>query len=336
MFGFIRSISLSVQVMIPVIGLILFGVAFVLPGSMAPADPFGNGLYLLPKEGWLYSFWMGIDRWPLWAQILPSYFTALLTALLLVSNDQKNLLIGRRSYAMAFVFLFILASSGHYFLFHPAFLAGMMMVFSQRFLLDLYKHETDYSVVFLVGFTWGVAVLLYPPVLVITPAILFGLLLMVSTSWRHWAVVIMGIAIPALLAGIFWYLIGDLDYQWDTFLSWFQIRNPGMPAFAGKEPFILAWLGIILVWTVIASLKYRNPKIQSRQLFQSNFLWFFCGALAAVFLETVTVEILWLMVIPLTYLMTFWLLELRRGWVRDLFFLSLLASFIFFRIRGLL
>jgi hypothetical protein len=33
--------------------------------------------------------------------------------------------------------------------------------------------------------------------------------------------------------------------------------------------------------------------------------------------------------------MTFWALEVRKGWVRDLFFITLLLSFAFFRVKGL-
>ncbi len=336
MFGFIRSIRLSVQVMIPILGLILFAVAWFLPGNMQSVEVSGSGLYYLPKEGWLYKYWLEMARLPLWAQILPSYLVALITALLLVENDRRNLLMFRRSYAMAIVFLLLLGSCGHFFIFHPAFIAGLLMVLSQRYLLNLYKKESDYSIVFMTGFTWGAAGLIYPPLIILTPAILYGMLMMVATGWRHWIVMLMGMVIPALLAGACWYLLGDLDYEVQTFFSWFKIRHTGIPLFIRKEPFIAAWIGLVLLWIFIASVKYRNPKIQSRQLFRTNFLLFFLTLIIAAFMETVSVEFIWVMIIPLSYMMTFWALEVRKGWVRDLFFLSLLLSFAFFRIKGLM
>jgi hypothetical protein len=336
MFGFIRSISFSVQVMIPILGLILFAVAWFLPGNMQPGEALGNGFYYLPKDGWLYTQWIQMAGLPLWAQLVPSYLIAFTTSLLLVRNDMKNLLMSRRSYAMAIVFLFLLGSGGHYFIFHPAFVSGLLMVLSHRYLLNLYKKETDYSIVFMIGLTWGTAVLIYPPLIILTPAILYGMLVMVSAGWRHWMVVLMGMTIPALLTGASWYLLGDLDYEVQTFLSWFKIRHAGFPVFIRKEPFIAAWLGLVLIWIIVASTKYRNPKIQSRQLFQTNFLQFLFTVIIAVFMETVSVEFIWVMIIPLSYMMTFWALEVRKGWVRDLFFLSLLISFAFFRFRGLM
>jgi len=321
--------------MIPVLCLILFGVALFFPGNMQGGDILGNGLYYLPKDGWLYSKWLQMAHLPLWIQIAPSYLIALITALLLVGNDMKNLLMSRRTYAMAFVFLFLLCSGGHFFIFHPAFIAGLLMVLSHRYLLNLYKHESDFSIVFMIGFTWGAAILFYPPVILLTPAILFGLLVMVATGWRHWLVMLLGLAIPAVLAGACWYLLGDLDYEVQTFLSWFKLRHMIIPPILTKEPFIAAWFGLMLIWIVIASAKYRNPKIQSRQMFHTNFLQFLFTILGLALLDTVSVEFIWLLIIPLSYMMTFWALEVKKWWMRDLFFLSLLLSFAFFRFKGL-
>jgi len=336
MFGYIRSISFTAQVMIPVLGIILFGLAWLLPGNLQPAAVYGNGFFFLPADGWLYPLWSGLSGLPLWLQITPSFLMAMLTLGLLVGNDMKNLLMGFRSYAMAFVFIFLLTSSGHFFLFHPAAVAGYFMVLSFRFLLDLYKEENAYSLVFAMGFSWGVAILLYPPVALLIPAILLGLLLMVATSWRHWLVSLLGIAAPLAVAAIVWYLLDNLTYEVTSFFAWFKIRHSLIPPFITKEPLIVAWFGIILIWVIVASVKYRNPKIQSRQLFLTNFLLFVSILLITIFLETVSVEILWLLVIPISYLMTFWALRVERGWLRDLFFVSLLLCFAYFRIRSLL
>ena len=141
---------------------------------------------------------------------------------------------------------------------------------------------------------------------------------------------------PALLVAFFWFRMDDLGYEIAAFLSWFKFRHTILPVFISKEPFLAAWFGLILIWAVVASSKYRNPKIQSRQLFQTNFVLFVSILLMTVLLETVTAEVLWLLVIPVSYLMAFWALKVQKGWLRDLFFFSLLLFFTFFRVRGLM
>jgi hypothetical protein len=335
MFGFIRSISLTAQIMVPVYGLVFFATAWFLPGAMKPAEVIGNGLYYQPADGWLYGLWAGMARLPFWMQVLPAYLTALVSAILLVRNDLDNLLMGRRSFAIAFVFFTLLGSQGHFFVFHPAFIAGIFLILSQRFLLYLYKSEADFSLVFLAGFCWSVAILLYPPVLVLIPALIFGVLLMISTTWRHWTVLFLGLALPFLIISSIFALTGQLSYQVDSFSSWFGIRTQLLPDFLVREPFLAAWFGLLLFWIVLASVRYRNPRIQSRQFLFSGFIFFLILTGATLVLKSVSVEVLWLLILPVSYLMSYWLLEARKGWVRDLFFLSILASFVFFRIRAL-
>ncbi len=336
MFGFIRSISFTTQVFIPLLGLILFSIAWFLPGNLLSSTIYGNGFFYQPVDGWMYPLWGTMVRLPLWAQVVPAFLIAVFTSALLVQTDMKNLLMGTRSYAIGYVFLFLLVSGGHFFLFHPAILAAYFMALSIRFLLELYKDENAYPIVFAMGFSWGVAILLYPPVSLLSAGLFVGLLLMVSTGWRHWIACLMGIAVPAILTGFFWFLMGDLAYEVRTFFVWFEFRPTLIPALIAKDPFIAAWLGIILIWSVVASVKYRNPKIQSRQLFQTNFILFVSMLIMIFFMQTVSVEILWLFAIPVSFMMTFWSLKVERGWKRDLFFLSLLICFAFFRIRSLI
>lgn len=336
MFQFIRSSSFTAQAMVPVLGGLLFAAGWFLPGSLISTSEYGGGFYFIPADGWFYSQWTLLAKLPLWAQIAPTALLAILTAWWLIRLDMQNLLLGRRSYGAGYVFLFLIVSQGHLFLFHPAYLSGFLMLIGTGYLISLFKQETVYELVFGFSFTWGTAVLIYPPAAVTIPVIIIGLAVMVTATWRHWAVSLMGLTLPALVCSAIFYLTGDLDYQVTSFLSWFRIRTTWIPPFLSKEILIAAWFGILVLWFVIASIGYRNPKVLSRQLFLVNSIHFLLALGMMVLLETVSVEAFWLMLIPLTYYYTFWASEVRRNWVRDLFFLTLTGSFVFFRIRGLI
>lgn len=336
MFQFIRSSSFTAQVMIPFVGILLFAVVWFLPASLVPGSQYGNGFYYLPQDGWIYAQWQELARFPLWVQVLPTLVLAVVTALVLVQQDLRNLLMGRRSYGIGYLFLFLIASSGHLFLIHPAFVSGFLVLLGIGNLAALFKKETKFEMVFGLAFSWSLAILLYPPLVFTLPVIFIGLAVMVSPVWRHWVTALLGLILPVLLClGVF-YLMGELDYQVSSFLDWFRFRTTWPPEFLTREPFIAVWFGLLLFWIITASVKYRNPKVLSRQLFLVNFFHFFLVLLMVILVETVSVEVFWLMLCPVTYLMTFWALELRRNWVRNLFFMSLLASFVFFRIRGLM
>jgi len=336
MFQFIRSSSFTAQAMVPVTGVLLFAAGFLFPGSLTSGPVYGSGFYYLPADGWLYSHWSQLAKLPLWVQILPTFILAVMTAWWLIRQDMKNLLMGRRSYGIGYVFMFLLVSQGHLFLFHPAFLSAFLMLLGTGYLITMFKQETMYELVFGFSFTWGTAVLIYPPAAMLVPVIIIGLAVMVSATWRHWTVALMGLILPASVCSAVFYLTGDLDYQITSFFTWFRIRTALIPPFLNKEILIAAWFGILVVWMIVASVGYRNPKVLSRQLFMVNFFHFMLVIVMVALLDTVGVEAFWLMLVPLTYFITFWALEVRRNWVRDLFFFSLTASFVFFRIRGLI
>lgn len=335
MFRFIRSSSLTVQLMIPVIGILFFSISWFLPARMAPGEIYGNGYFCLPAEGLFYGWWQMLGTLPLWVQMAPTLLLAIFSALMLVRIDLRHLLMGRRSFAIAYIFLFLIGSSGYLLLFHPAFLAAYLMLLGIGFLADLFKNESRFDLVFGYGFCFGVAALIYPPAAVVLPVIIPGLAIMVSTRWRHWAVALIGAILPVSILCMVLFLTGNLDFELSSYLQWFRLRSTWPPEFLAREPFLLAWTGLILFWILIASLRYKNPKVQSRQLFQVNLFFFLFILIMILGLETVGVEALWIFLIPLTFLMALWSLNVRRSWVRDLFFLSLLVAFVFFRIRGI-
>ena len=322
--------------MVPVIAVLLFAAGWFFPGSVTSGTEYGGGFFYLPVDGWLYSQWMLLARLPLWVQMVPTLLLAVMTAWWLIRQDMKNLLMGRRSYGIGYVFLFLMASQGHLILFHPAYLAAFLMLLGTGYLINLFKQETQFELVFGFSFTWGTAVLVYPPSAFTIPVIIIGLAVMVTATWRHWVVAFMGLILPALLCSAVFFLTGDLEYQISSFFGWFRFRTAWMPPFLNKEILIAAWFGILAIWLVIASVGYRNPKVLSRQLFLVNFFQFLLIIIMLVLLDTVSVEAFWLMLIPLTYFITYWALEVRRNWVRDLFFFTLTGSFVFFRIRGLI
>jgi hypothetical protein len=174
--------------MIPVIGILLFAAAWFLPARLAPGEVYGNGYYYLPTNGLFYNSWKLLGTFPLWVQMVPTLLLAVLSALSLVGEDERHLLMGRRSFGIAYVYLFLTASCGYLLLAHPAFLAGYLMLLGTGFLLDLFKHESKFDLVFGYCFTWGTAALIYPPAVIALPVIIIGLAVMVSAMWRHWMV----------------------------------------------------------------------------------------------------------------------------------------------------
>ncbi len=325
MFRFVKSISLATQLLVPVFAFILFA-----PGYFSPEA----GDFFRPNEGLVYGFWEYMAGLSSWIPLLLSGVAALVSAMLLSAIDLRNLLMGQRSFAIAFVFLFLLASSGQAYFFHPAFLSGLFVLLSNRFLLELYKTESSYTLTFSTAFYWSLGGMLYPPLLLTVPVLFAGLILMGAPDLRHWLVLLTGLAVPFGLISAVWFLSGNLDYQFSSFVSWFSLREEVIPGFIRANPYIAIWLGLVVFWILVASIGYRNPKIQSRRLFLINFIQFVLLLVTTILIETVKTEIAWLLIIPVSYLLTFWVLDIKKPWKRDLFFITLILSWLFFLLKG--
>ena len=321
MFRFIKSISLASQILVPVIALILFiPVPFLTHESR----------FAVPPNGMHNEIGLLINQLPGWASALIAFLLTLFGAVRLNDGDLKHLLMSRRSYAISFVFIFLTASSGQAFYFHQAFLAGIAILVGNKYMLDLYKSETTFPLIFSLAFSWGLAGLIYPPVFFILPATIVGMVLMGSNTLRHFLVFLAGLVTPAGMLLAVWFLTGNLGYELNSLTYWFSFRLNPLPGFIRDNWLISAWLALIFIWIVIASAGYRNPRVQSRRLFQANFLQFILTLAVALLVVPVGPEIIWLLLIPVTYLFTFWVLEVEKGWKRDLFFISLLISWLVF------
>jgi hypothetical protein len=202
-------------------------------------------------------------------------------------------------------------------------------------MLAHYKTESNYSNSFGVGFTIGLGTLLYPPLIFVLPLLGAGIGLLVSTTWRHWAALIWGLVMPPGIAAFILMLTGNLAYQAGSFLNWFEFSVELPPDFIREQPFLAAWFGLILIWIIIASIGYRNPRIQSRQLFMVNFFLFVILVAISLFMKSISSEITWFLIIPVSFLITFWSLNVRKGWLRDLFFLSMMGSWLFLQLKDL-
>ncbi|MFO7617994.1 MAG: DUF6427 family protein [Bacteroidales bacterium] len=325
MFRFIKSISLASQILVPVIALILFiPVPFLVEHTR----------FAVPPDGTLNLLGLAIGRLPAWASVLIAFLLTLFGALLLNGSDLKHLLTGRRSYAIAFVFIFLTTSSGQVSFAHPALFSGIAMLIGNKYLLELYKSDSSYPQVFSLAFSWSLAGLIYPPVFFILPVMVFGIILMGSNTLRHFLVFLAGLVTPVGILLAVWYLIGNLDYELAALKYWLSFRFDPLPGFLRGNWLLSGWFILIFIWIAVASIGYRNPRVQSRRLFQTNFIQFLLTLAAAVLLAPVGPEIIWLLLIPVTYLLTFWLLEVGKGWKRDLFFISLLASWLAFLLNG--
>ncbi|MCD6333449.1 MAG: hypothetical protein J7L89_09265 [Bacteroidales bacterium] len=326
MFAFVKSPRIGAQVMIPVIGLLLFMPAFF---HQSLPDPLVH-----TGEGFLYSLWKELIDGPLWIQIAATLLTALLTVLLLIVIDARHRVIEDQSFAVPWVFIFVITSSGQFFRLHPAYPAALFLLLSYHYALELYESRKPQFAVFNMVLMYGISVLIYPPLLWLIPLVLLaGMMMSTEGRFRIW-IFLAGMAAPFLFALATFYLTGGGKYVFQDFFRWFEFRHTWPPVWITVRPRFWIWLAIMTGWILWGSLHFRSQKNLSRQFFLLLFVQFLICTAAMIMMETVGTEMIWIIVLPVSFLMANWIQRARSGWFRDLFFLFLLGFWIFFNLSG--
>lgn len=308
-------------ILIPIAALLLFTAAVFLPEP--PPHLIHNG------EGWLYTFWTKSTSWPLVWQLLLTWIILLGTVWKLTYIDHHFEIRDNRSFTVAWLFLFLVLSPGILERFHPVYLATLMLLFSFRFALALYRSHQPPFTVFNLAVAYSISILIYPPFVLFLPVMIFSYFLMKTRGPGYLSVFIIGILAPLTLCGVTLLLLGEARYLLEDLLKWFEIRSTWPPLALDQPPYFWVWLTVIGIWVIWGSLRFRSQKNLSRQFHLFLFFFFLSGILIFSGLERVGSEFLWVLLVPVVFLLANWIDSARSGWFRDLFFLVLMGFWIF-------
>ena len=328
MFGFVRSPLATIQVLIPVIGLILF-----IPGFANLQLPVP---YQHTGEGWFYLQWKAMLEWPIFVQVGIGLMCLAVLTILLVNLDQRFQLSGGRTFILSFVILFLASSNGHLFRYHPAMLAACFLSLSYYYLVVLYKTSQPGFTLFNMAFSYGMAVLIYPPLIIVIPAMMLGMLLNVTPVWNNWTLLITGFSAPFLLVWIVFHTLLHQTYVANGFFRWFEIRKEWPAEVVNLSPILILWIAGFILFILIASSSYRNLKNISRQFYLVLVVQFALSLIAALLFQTVSFEIFWIWIIPASFLFTLWIYKMRKGFGRELFFLFFSGLWVYLVVSGIL
>jgi len=326
MFRFVKSTRPGVWLSLPVTVAILLIPAFMQQNLPEPLVHTG--------EGWLYMWWKQSLSWsPVW-QIAMNLPIMLALMMVLYRIDTKYQITEERSYLVPWMLVFLVLTPGFFYQSHPAYLAGLSLAGSYMTSLALYRARFPAFMIFNSSFLLATAILIYPPLIWLLPVWVLLVGLMSSPIPHQWTIFMLGIITPILLVIMAAMLAGEANYMWQDFFRWFEFRKSWPPAFIGASTYGWIWMLWILVFIVIATLRFRSQKNLARQIFLVFFFQFLAGLLAMTLMETVGVEMLFIMMIPVTFLLGNWIRQSRSGWLRDLLFSGMIGFWIWIHISS--
>lgn len=288
-----------------------------------------RGVFPLPAsaEGVLYSSLLQYNESRILLLLL-SAASLLGGAFLLNFILNSNETLSRSSFFPAFVMVLISSEALCSYDFHPGFTANLLIILGMMRMMQSYRVDEAKAMFFDGAFMISSATLIYFPALTLLPMVFVCLLVLRPFVWREWALALMGIITPHLLAGSVMYVMGRLHrYYNEGMFAGFSF-SAFQPEF-GAQYFVLACIGFLFLLVIFSRLSRGGASRKIRQQKNINLLsfWLLLGVGGIFYEVPYKTSIPLLCAPPVAGLLGEWLGNFRRGTLSDFALLLLVTAF---------
>lgn len=235
-----------------------------------------------------------------------------------------------RTFLLSNIFVLIISGILSLHTLHPVYFGLLFLLLAIRRIFHSYEKKIIHSNAFDAGFLIGIGSLFYFNLIFYFPIVWIGFMVIRKrTEWRNYILPIVGLLIPWLFTYSYYFLFGDLTFLKDCIQQNFLSENNFLQ---GRIP-LLIYLGFLIFLTLLASYfllrQYDEKKISSRKYFQIFFVIFFISILLLVSIPSVSQEILVILALPLSCLISNYLIFMKRKIWGNLFLYIFLALVIY-------
>lgn len=208
---------------------------------------------------------------------------------------------------------------------HPAYFAVVFLLLAIFQMFSVFDQARAYPPLFNVGVLLGVGSLFYFNLFIVVPAFLIGIpVLSRGSKWREYVVLLLGFALPFVFA-LSYYFYTDRTTELLTIFE--QNIVVHINHLKNNLP-LQIYLGALVFITLIASVDiakhYDTKKVSSRKFFTVFFFIFLSTMVSYVLVPATSQEMLIVSAVPVTFLLSNYLVFLRSRFWGELFFTLLL------------
>jgi Family of unknown function (DUF6427) len=285
----------------------------------------------------LYSFFENIIPVNSLASILVGFAFVLFQAFLLIQFNKKYILINHRTYLPAFFYILISGSFIPLQGFNPVIIGTIFLYLALNYIFSIYREEYALNKLYLAGFFISIASLFWIPFAVFFLIIWISLSVLRPFIGREWIVSLLGFLTPYLLVFVFYFVVYDLSEitlllgnikEGFLFVKEFHSIHLAYYLFYGFLGFIIINASYVLI------MDFQMKKIRTRKYFVINLWVFVICLLLFFFFKNVSFEILYLISIPLSFLLTNYFYTVKRTWYLNSIIIILIGLIVYIQITA--
>jgi hypothetical protein len=305
----------------------LFGIVFWLKSLL---NPFSYQFYTGENNSILFAPINNITKnSDLVNVILSLVFVILIATIMQVINDRFSF-IRIRTKLPATLFIIIVSSFTQLHTLHPVFPAAIFLLLAIYFLFNTFEKTKPYSSIFNAGFLIGTGTLFYFNLIVLFPAFFIGIIILTrENNWRGFVILLIGFFVPFIFA----FSYAGFTDQTLAMLKTFE-ENIVTPVnhFQTNIP-LHVLLTFLVLLTLTGSIKilqqYDSKKVSTRKYFTIFSILFLFSMLSFAFIPVTSQEMLVIIAIPVTYLISNLFVFMKSRFWSEFLFILLLAIVIF-------
>lgn len=261
--------------------------------------------------------------------IVALLFTILLAFLILKLNVQYTF-IRFRTFLPPILFILITSGMPELHAMHPVYPAALFLVMTIDRIFNAYEKEVIHSNAFDAGIFLAIGSLFYLNLVFFFPLLWFGfIILKQKVNWREYVLATIGFALP-LLAAFAYYLIAGKQ---EELIHTLQLNFTSHQMFLRENLPVQIYVGYLFLLTLLGSFfllsQYDDKRISSRKFFKVFFWIFLISAILIAAHRAVSEEIVLLLAIPLTYLISNYFIFMKRQIWGEVFMYLLTAAVIY-------
>ncbi|MCX6253855.1 MAG: DUF6427 family protein [Bacteroidia bacterium] len=229
--------------------------------------------------------------------------------------------INERTFLPALIYILLSGLFPQYQLLNPAIFAAMFLMLAIRRIVEAYRVPGIAYNFFDAGILIGIGSLFYANLIWFGLLILIGIAILRTGSIKEIALSFIGLVTPYILTFGIYYVLGKDIKDLLSLLEYNLFGKPAGYVFTRVTVIAVTFAGLsTLVSIVYLFMLMNTKKIKSRKTF-SLLLWVFLIGVGVYFMvPSVSVEIVWITGIPVSYFWTHYFIFVKKELVPEIFF----------------
>ncbi len=269
--------------------------------------------------------------------VIISFAIVLTQGFLLIGLNKKHILISNRTFLPAFFYIFITGSIILTQTFSPVLLGGFFIFYAIDFLFRTYRIDYALNEIYMSGFLIAIASFFWAPFVYFIILLFISLIIMRTFILREWIIALLGFLTPLFFMFVIYYVF--IPEQDSLNLLYFIISELTISEnIIHLDLSYYVFFGFLFLLIMVTSIKiignYQNKKIKTRKYFEINWWYFFVAILLFAVLKRSSLDLIYLVALPVSFLLTEFFYSVRSKTVLNIILLLLFCCSLFIQIKA--